>query len=59
MNKDNLSVIRAKPCSGLLQMLYIARIENILAEKRPSPSRKTIPVMFNSTLLESREFKEI
>ena len=48
---------RAKPYSDLLSMLYIARIENVLTEKRPTSSRKAILVIFKSPLLECRESK--
>ena len=55
MIRDHHFAMRAKPYSDLLWMLYIARIESVLTEKRPTSSRKAIPVIFNSPLLECRE----
>ena len=57
MISDHHFAMRAKPYSDLLWMLYIARIVTVQTEKRPASSRKAIPVIFSSPLLERRESK--
>ena len=58
MIRDHEFAMRATPYSDLLWMLYIAKIETVLTEKKLTSSIKANPVIFKSPFFRCGESKD-